>query len=794
MNNVGTIVPTTMTFDIALTLGILAISILLFVTEIIRADLVALLVLVTLVIVGLVDPQEGISGFANPAVVTIWAVFILSAGLARTGVAGKLGQQVMRLAGKGDNRLLAVLMSSTAVLSAFMNNIGVAAMFLPVTVDIARRTRRPASLLLMPMAYGSLLGGMLVLIGTSSNLVVSDFLRESGLPPLGLFDFTPIGVVILIVVILYMLLIGRRLLPTRQTPQPLSAANGEASRGIRDLYGLEERLAMFIIPDDSPLIGKTLAESRIGQALGLNILSVERKRGVRRIPETNLTLEPGDRLLVLGRLDVIDELAAHPVFIVEEDLPTASRLLSEKIGLVELEVTHGSIYDGKTVVQIDARRAYGVNILAFRRGDVIRRTNLQNITFEPGDRLLIQGPIDRLEALRDQPGFQRLSATDAKKYQLEERMLLVRIPEESSLAGRTIQEARLATAYGISVLNIIRGGEEWRMPEPSTELQEHDLLIVEGRPIDIEVLRGLQTLIIERRVQADLRELESGPLAIVEVMLSPYTTLAGRTLRQLRFREKFGVSVLAIWRGDRSYRTGLGDFPLRYGDAFLCYGPREKFEILARERDFVVLSMEVQEKPRLKKAPLAALIMLGVIGAVLLNWLPISVAAIAGASLMVLTRCLTMEEAYRSIEWRAVFLIAAMLPLGLAMQQTGAAELLANGVVSSVGPYGPTAILAGIMLLTLIINQFIPSAVNAVVMSPIALATAANLGISPYPFIMGIAYAVAASFMTPVSHPANVLVMSPGGYRFSDFLKNGLPISLIILVVSIMLLPVVFPY
>lgn len=783
-----------MTFDIALTLGILAISILLFVTEIIRADLVALLVLVTLVIVGLVDPQEGISGFANPAVVTIWAVFILSAGLARTGVAGKLGQQVMRLAGKGDNRLLAVLMSSTAVLSAFMNNIGVAAMFLPVTVDIARRTRRPASLLLMPMAYGSLLGGMLVLIGTSSNLVVSDFLRESGLPPLGLFDFTPIGVVILIVVILYMLLIGRRLLPTRQTPQPLSAANGEASRGIRDLYGLEERLAMFIIPDDSPLIGKTLAESRIGQALGLNILSVERKRGVRRIPETNLTLEPGDRLLVLGRLDVIDELAAHPVFIVEEDLPTASRLLSEKIGLVELEVTHGSIYDGKTVVQIDARRAYGVNILAFRRGDVIRRTNLQNITFEPGDRLLIQGPIDRLEALRDQPGFQRLSATDAKKYQLEERMLLVRIPEESSLAGRTIQEARLATAYGISVLNIIRGGEEWRMPEPSTELQEHDLLIVEGRPIDIEVLRGLQTLIIERRVQADLRELESGPLAIVEVMLSPYTTLAGRTLRQLRFREKFGVSVLAIWRGDRSYRTGLGDFPLRYGDAFLCYGPREKFEILARERDFVVLSMEVQEKPRLKKAPLAALIMLGVIGAVLLNWLPISVAAIAGASLMVLTRCLTMEEAYRSIEWRAVFLIAAMLPLGLAMQQTGAAELLANGVVSSVGPYGPTAILAGIMLLTLIINQFIPSAVNAVVMSPIALATAANLGISPYPFIMGIAYAVAASFMTPVSHPANVLVMSPGGYRFSDFLKNGLPISLIILVVSIMLLPVVFPY
>jgi len=183
-----------------------------------------------------------------------------------------------------------------------------------------------------------------------------------------------------------------------------------------------------------------------------------------------------------------------------------------------------------------------------------------------------------------------------------------------------------------------------------------------------------------------------------------------------------------------------------------------------------------------------------VVAAVLLNWLPIYVAAIAGASLMILTRCLTMEEAYRSIEWQAVFLIAAMLPLGVAMQRTGAAELLAHTVVEAAGPYGPTAVLAGIVLLTLIINQFIPSAVNAVVMTPIALATAAGLGISPYPFVMGIAYAAASSFMTPVSHPANVLVMSPGGYRFSDYMKNGLPITIIVFVVSVLLLPLVFPY
>jgi di/tricarboxylate transporter len=277
-------------------------------------------------------------------------------------------------------------------------------------------------------------------------------------------------------------------------------------------------------------------------------------------------------------------------------------------------------------------------------------------------------------------------------------------------------------------------------------------------------------------------------------MLSPHTTLAGKTLRDLKFRERYGVSVLAIWRGDRSYRTGLGDIPLTYGDAFLCYGPREKFELLARDPEFVVLRLDVQEKPLVEKAPLAGVIMAGVVGAVLLGWLPIYVAAIAGASLMVLTRCLTMEEAYRSIEWQAVFLIAAMLPLGVAMQRTGAAELLAHSVVQAAGPYGPTAILAGIVLLTLVINQFIPSAVNAVVMTPIALATAAGLGISPYPFVMGIAYAAASSFMTPVSHPANVLVMSPGGYRFSDYMKNGLPITIIVFVVTVVLVPVMFPY
>ena len=263
---------------------------------------------------------------------------------------------------------------------------------------------------------------------------------------------------------------------------------------------------------------------------------------------------------------------------------------------------------------------------------------------------------------------------------------------------------------------------------------------------------------------------------------------------ELRFREKYGVSVLAIWRGDRVYRTNLNEIKLNFGDALLCYGTLDRFELIARDRDFVVLKTEVQEKPRLKQAPLAALIMLGVVGSVILLGLPIAIAAIAGCVLMVLTRCLTMEEAYQSIDWKSVFLIAAMLPLGIAMQQTGAATYLANQVIQTIGGLGPMAVLAGLMVLSMVATQVMPSPVVAVLMSPIALTTAVNMGVSPYPFMMGVAYALAAAFLSPVAHPANVLVMSPGGYRFSDYVKQGLPISLIVLLISIPLVPLLFPF
>jgi di/tricarboxylate transporter len=270
--------------------------------------------------------------------------------------------------------------------------------------------------------------------------------------------------------------------------------------------------------------------------------------------------------------------------------------------------------------------------------------------------------------------------------------------------------------------------------------------------------------------------------------------LAGKTLREIFFRDKYGLSVLAIWREGRAYRSDLRDMALRFGDALLLYGQRERLRMLGEEPDFLVLTEAAQEAPRLNKAPLAVLIMALVLTPVIFDWLPIAIAALAGVVLMVLTGCLTMGEAYRSIEWKAVFLIAGMLPLGIAMEQTGAARFLAEGMVSLVGGLGSLAVLAGLFLLAALASQVMPNPAVAVLLAPIALNTANDLGISPYPLMMAVAISASAAFLSPVGHSANVLVMGPGGYRFADYTKVGIPLTLVTLAVVLIVVPIFWPF
>jgi di/tricarboxylate transporter len=290
-----------------------------------------------------------------------------------------------------------------------------------------------------------------------------------------------------------------------------------------------------------------------------------------------------------------------------------------------------------------------------------------------------------------------------------------------------------------------------------------------------------------------MSELVSGNIGLEEAILSPHTTLAGKTLRQLNFRDKYGLSVLAIWRRGQAYRSNLRDTALQFGDALLLLGPREKLQMLGREPDFIVLTETAQEELHLEKMKISILIMAAILLPVIIGWVPIYIAAVIGAALMVLSGCLTMEEAYRQIEWKAVFLIAGMLPLGTALDQTGAAKLIAEGVVALVGPYGPQAVMLGLVALTFLATCFVPTAALVVLMAPIVLSTTSNMGLSPQTFMMAIAMAASASFMTPISHPANLLVMGPGGYRFLDYLKIGGLLTLVILAIIIVVLPVFWP-
>ena len=782
-----------MTPDIALVLSILAVAIVFLITEWIPLEVTALLALGAVALTGLVSPVEALAGFSNPAVITVWAVFILSGGLTRTGVANTIGHFVLRMAGSSETRMIVVIMLTGGVMSAIMNNVAVAALMLPVVMDIARHTGSPPSRLLMPLAYGSLLGGLTTQIGTPPNILVSDALTNEGLRSFTFFDFTPIGLTVMFAGIAFMMFIGRHLLPKRDVVKEASRAkNGDWETQ----YDLQERLFNIRIPANSMLANKTLSESRLGSVLGWNVISITRKDQTLTTPGPADTLKVGDQLTVEGRIENLKELKNWKQLMIEEGGIDLETPYSSDIKIGEI-LLGNSQFVGKTLNSIGFRGSFGANVLAIRRKSSIKRTNLQDEPLELGDMLLIAGHHEQLEEFKRISGFDQFRYVPRSDlinvYHLHERLMVMRIPPDSLLIGKSLKESRMGDALGSRVLGILRGNDPILMPEPWETLKANDSLVVEGRISDFEMLHGLEELGIERRTQPDINTLASGNIGLVEAILSPHTTLVGKTLRQLNFREKYGLNVLAIWRQGQAHRSNLRDTSLRFGDALLLLGPRGKLKLLGREPDFIVLTGTAQEELRLEKMKISIIIMAGILLPVIIGWVPIYIAAIVGAALMVLFGCLTMDEAYRHIEWKAVFLIAGMLPLGAALDQTGAARLIAEGVVSLVGPYGPRAVMFGLVALTFLATCFVPTAALVVLMAPIVLNTSMNMGLSPHAFMMAIAMAASASFMTPISHPANILVMGPGGYRFLDYFKVGGLLTLVILVIIVTVLPLFWP-
>jgi di/tricarboxylate transporter len=588
-------------------LGILGIAVVLFVSEKLRVDVIAMMVLVALVLTGLVTTEEAFSGFASPAVITVWSVFIVSGGLTRSGVADLIARLVIRLAGRSQIRLLVLIMLAVGVMSAFMNNIGAVAILLPAVMSVARETDIPPSKLLIPLAWGSLLGGMTTLIGTPPNILASSILESYGnIDSFRFFDFLPMGIVVLTAGILYILLVGRHLLPKRMPGGDLA-----------DSYPVQEYLTEVRVADDSSLLGKTVREADLENRHGLNVIHI-----------------------------------------------------------------HLCCQEGETVSAMTDHR------------------------LQAGDELHLEAGADAILAANQSLG-------------------LVPVPD------RAIQP--------------------WQ-PEPDRAAFE-----------------------------------------LAEVVLSPTSSLRGKTLRQIDFRSRFGLAVLAIRHQGKTLFARLGDITLDYGDSLLIQGPVDKINQLRRERDFLLLDMPPLETRRTHKAPVSIAILLGVLVVVSTGWLHVSAAMFIGALLMVLSRTLTMDEAYRSIEWKSVFLIAGMLPLGLAMENTGTARLLADLIVGLVGDWGPLAVMMGIFVLTALLTEVMSNAAATVLAVPIAIDAALGLGANPRAFVMAIVIAASTSFLMPIGHQANVLVFGPGGYRFFDFMRVGAPLNLALFLVTMIFLPIIWP-
>ena len=591
-----------MTPQIALTLGIIVLALIIFATEKLRVDVVALLVLLTVGLTGLVDKKEVFAGFSNSAVITVWAVYIVSGGLFKTGVADYLGKFILRLAGDSEMRLIIVIMIACGSMSAFMNNVGATAMLLPAVVSISWQTKIPVSKLLIPLSFSSLLGGGLTLIGTPANILATNIVTDNGLPTFGFFDFTPVGLAVFIAGILYMVFIGRHLLPVRTPP-------------------------------------------------------------------------------------------------------------------VDRKITH----------------------------------RLRSYIFE------------------------------------------ARVMPDGKLAGVSLVESRLGADYDITVVSIIRGRKTKKALHRNTVILADDVLIMEGSVEKLMQAKDVLGLVLEAEKHTQLEKLDEKQGDMIEATLAPRSSMVGRTLESLQFRDRFGFTVLAVQRHGEMLTKRLRSVRLQFGDNLLLQGPRDRIPSLQQGNDFLVLEEVKVEKKLRHKMPISIGILVSVIALVIFAKLDISMAMVMGAVAMILTGCLTITEAHESIDWRTVFLVAGMLPLGTAMETTGTARYIADLMLDAIGGWGPMAALAGVYLLAALITQPMSNAAAMVLVVPIAIDTAASLSANHLAFVLAVVVGGVTSFLTPVGHKANVLVFGPGGYKFFDYARVGLLLTVLLFIVTMLVLPVFFP-
>ncbi|WP_284266394.1 SLC13 family permease [Roseicyclus amphidinii] len=591
-----------MSLDQIFVLALVGVVFLSFIREIYPPEVTALAASAALLATGIIETRDFLSVFSSSAPITIAMMFIISAALERTGVLEIIGDVLKQQARGSFLRAMLLMMVGTMGASAFMNNTPVVILLTPIMISVASSVGVAPSRMLIPLSFAAIFGGMLTLVGTSTNILMSGVAQEAGQPPLTMFEMTLPGLILATVGMVYMVFAGRYLLPDRAS---LSGVLGQESK--------RRFLARLLIPNGSKYVGKQLADLPFNTA------------------ETRI-------------LDVV-------------------------------------------------------------RGEVSMRRTMQELVLEAGDRLVLKTGTGEILGLKD--------------------------------------DGQIA----------FRGREDH----------------------DVEPVTADQTITMEASV-------------------GPKSHLRGRPIKDLKLRRKYGVYLMAVHRQEQNISQELQDLRLQFADTLLLEGPPEGLQRLMEDGGIVNLSTPSEGPQRRAKAPIAIATIVGVMGLAALNVLPIAGLAVIGAVIVMMTRCVDPEEAFDAIDWRILFLIFGMLGLTLGMEETGTANMIVEAAVGAVGGIGPLAILAAVYVLTSALTEMVSNNAVAVLIGPIVIALAIELGFDPRPFIMAVMFAASASFATPIGYQTNTFVYGAGGYKFTDFIRVGLPLNLIFAVVAVGIIPLFFPF
>jgi di/tricarboxylate transporter len=772
----------------ALLLVVIA-MVVLFVTERLPLDVTAMVVVVILLLGRYVTAEEAFSGFSSPVVIVMVSTLFVAAALKATGVSDTIARFIQRYAGSNERISIAIIMCVSAILSSCMNNVSAATLLMPAVAVLSHEVQIPPSRLFIPLAFGVTLGGMVTVIGTPPNIIAAELVRRRGMEPFSFFEFAPYAVVAIIAGVAFMALIGYRLLPVRKT-------HGMTRRitDLRALYLLQDRIFSIRVPDHSVIDGKSLGELRFGSFIGGVVVTI--MRGGRKLlsPSASEKLHSRDILLVRGnpeRFGQIHALQGLSLAAVSSEI-IASLERNYQIVSFTIREVHK---EGGVVLLRELLQATGIVPLLLRRGaregawESRPPSWFLDSAVHKGDELVgcIVGHYTEESPLVDLEVHELTHSAHA----LAEELCTVRIEPEGWAGAplhRLAHDTKLAILGRISEANVIEWFDVSGGNAPSnTSLQrltaDHVLragetYLVSGLIADARCKAMLSELSFEAEAVAS--EIDSDDVGIVELIITPRSELIGRTLADLHFREKYRCQVLAVWREGKPMLSLSSGLPLLYGDALLVQGSRKSIPLLAKDPNFVLLS-EHRETPRLSRKSVFALgaLLLLMLTPLITGLLPHEVAFIS-ACIVVVTGAISIEQVYREIDWRVVFMLALMIPLGHAVEHIAVADHLLPIVKDAAMSVPPIVLAAGFLLVGSLISQTVDNSVAVIFLGPLALEIGRYMPGAPTALLLAVTLGSSLSFMLPTSCRSNLLVMGAGGYRSADYTKIGTPFTVVV--------------